>query len=105
MNGRRLYDGDMIRRIDVLRFAQQAGFTLDEIKTLFHGFGSSTPLSVRWQKLAHEKLKELDALQERVQNGCDGREFCLRLAAASYVTTSEGGKSRRLLSETKPSAG
>jgi MerR family transcriptional regulator, redox-sensitive transcriptional activator SoxR len=67
MSGRRVYDDDMVRRIDVLRFAQQAGFTLDEIKTLFHGFGSSTPLSARWQKLAREKLKELDALTERVR--------------------------------------
>ena len=67
ISGRRVYDTDMLRRIDVLRFAQQAGFTLDEIKVLFHGFGSTTPLSARWQKLAREKLKELDELAERVQ--------------------------------------
>lgn len=38
VGGRRRYDADVIRRVDLLRFAQQAGFTLDEIKTLFHGF-------------------------------------------------------------------
>src|SRR5882757_6660622 len=43
VSGRRCYDTDAIRRVDVLRFAQQAGFTLREIKTLFHGFGADTP--------------------------------------------------------------
>ena len=65
--GRRLYDADGIRRIDVLRFAQQAGFTLEEIKTLFHGFGSDTPLSSRWQSLARAKLEELDLLTKRIR--------------------------------------
>lgn len=67
VSGRRHYDADMIRRIDVLRFAQQAGFTLGEIKTLFHGFGSETPLSARWQKLARAKLTELDTLARRIR--------------------------------------
>lgn len=51
--------------IDVLRFAQRAGFTLEEIRTLFHGFGQETPLSRRWEALAQAKLRELDALVER----------------------------------------
>lgn len=66
-NGRRFYDADAIRRIDVLRFAQQAGFTLDEIKTLFHGFGAETPLSSRWQSMARAKLDELDVLEKRIK--------------------------------------
>ncbi len=66
-NGRRFYDADAIRRIDVLRFAQQAGFTLDEIKTLFHGFGTETPLSSRWQSMARAKLDELDVLEKRIK--------------------------------------
>ena len=66
-NGRRFYDNHAVRRIDVLRFAQQAGFTLDEIKTLFHGFRAETPLSARWQALARAKLAELDLLAQRVR--------------------------------------
>src|SRR5690242_537595 len=65
--GRRRYDVDIIRRIDMLRFAQQAGFRLHEIKTLFDGFGTETALSTRWHSLAREKLLELDQLAERVQ--------------------------------------
>lgn len=67
VSGRRLYSADMIRRIDVLRFAQQAGFTLVEIKTLFHGFGAETPLSARWQSLTRAKLDELDLLAKRIR--------------------------------------
>lgn len=67
IRGRRLYDAGAIRRIDVLRFAQQAGFTLDEIRTLFHGFGSETPLSSRWQSLARAKLNELEVLSKRIR--------------------------------------
>lgn len=67
VSGRRLYDADAIHRVEVLRFAQQAGFTLEEIKTLFHGFQAETPLSKRWQSLAHAKLRELDLLSMRIQ--------------------------------------
>ena len=67
VNGQRRYDASVVRRIDVLRFAQQAGFTLDEIKTLFHGFGAETPLSTRWQSLARTKLEELDVLEKRIR--------------------------------------
>ncbi len=64
-NGQRRYDAGVVRWIAVLRFAQGAGFTLDEIRTLFHGFGAETPLGARWEALAHDKLRELDALIAR----------------------------------------
>lgn len=67
VNGRRVYDPSTIKRIDVLRFAQEAGFTLDEIKVLFHGFHARTPLSARWQKLARQKIGELDALTTKIE--------------------------------------
>jgi MerR family redox-sensitive transcriptional activator SoxR len=67
VNGQRRYDDEVVRRIQVLRFAQQAGFTLDEIRTLFHGFGAETPLGERWRALAHDKLAELDALIGRAR--------------------------------------
>lgn len=66
VSGQRRYDADIVRRVDLLRFAQQAGFTLGEIRSLFHGFGSQTPLSARWRSLARKKLVELDELAARV---------------------------------------
>lgn len=65
--GRRVYNPDVIRRIGVLRFAQEAGFTLREIKTLIHGFEAKTPLSTRWRAMAQKKVTELDDLAERIQ--------------------------------------
>lgn len=65
--GRRRYDADVIQRIDVLQFAQRAGFTLKEIKTLFQGFDPETPMSARWRTLARKKVQELDLLAERIR--------------------------------------
>jgi MerR family transcriptional regulator, redox-sensitive transcriptional activator SoxR len=101
VSGRRLYDATAIRRIDVLRFAQQAGFTLQEIKTLFHGFGTETPLSARWHALARAKLTELDLLARRIRRmrravelglkcGCVRVEDC-QLSAANIP---EAGRRR-----------
>ena len=65
--GRRVYNPDVIRRIGVLRFAQEAGFTLREVKTLIHGFDAKTPLSARWRAMAQKKVSELDDQAERIQ--------------------------------------
>ena len=63
VRGRRRYDAAAVRRIELLRFAQQAGFSLEEVKELF---ASAAPLHDRWQTLARRKLDELDALAEQV---------------------------------------
>jgi MerR family redox-sensitive transcriptional activator SoxR len=65
--GRRVYHPGVIRRIGVMRFAQEAGFTLREIKTLIHGFDAQTPLSARWQSMARRKVSELDAQARRIK--------------------------------------
>jgi MerR family transcriptional regulator, redox-sensitive transcriptional activator SoxR len=65
VNGRRRYPPDVVRVVEVLRFAQQAGFALDEVRTLFHGFGAEVPLAERWEALAQAKLQELDTIIAR----------------------------------------
>lgn len=62
VGGQRRYDPGVVLRIGLIQFAQQAGFTIAEIRTLFEGFSEETPASVRWQALASEKLAEADAL-------------------------------------------
>jgi MerR family transcriptional regulator, redox-sensitive transcriptional activator SoxR len=101
VGGRRRYDAEIVRRVDLLRFAQQAGFTLDEIKTLFHGFGAETPLSTRWRSLARKKLQELDELAERVVRMRGALELslecgCVRLqdCSLSPKDISNGGARR-----------
>jgi MerR family transcriptional regulator, redox-sensitive transcriptional activator SoxR len=103
VSGQRRYDAEVIRRVDLLRFAQQAGFTLEEIKTLFYGFGADTPLSARWRSLAQKKVRELDELAERVRRMREALELslecgCVRLEDCSLspadVPQSAQGRSR-----------
>lgn len=65
-SGRRYCDERAVQMVEALRFAQQAGFTLKEVKVLFHGFDAKTPLGERWRRLAQTKLRELDELQRGV---------------------------------------
>src|SRR5919112_5297790 len=68
-SGQRRYDGEVLRevldRLAVVRVAQQAGFTINEIGVLLNGFSEYTPPSERWRVLAREKLPEIEALVER----------------------------------------
>ena len=70
-NGRRRYDKETLHevldRLAIVRVAQQAGFTIAEIRTLLDGFSEDTPPSERWRFLAREKLPEVEALIGRAQ--------------------------------------
>lgn len=61
-SGHRRYDESTVNLIATLRFARAAGFSVAEIRTLFHGFGADVPPAARWQSLATRKLQELDDL-------------------------------------------
>ena len=94
VNGQRHYDASVLTRIAVIRMAQEAGFTIEEVKTLISGFPDGTPASARWQALALRKLTEVDALIARAQAmrrvleeslacGCLSLETCAAAAVAS----------------------
>jgi MerR family redox-sensitive transcriptional activator SoxR len=94
LNGRRRYDSSTVQQLTVLQLARQAGFSIAEIQTLFHGFAPETPPAARWQALAERKLCELDQLIERAQHmrqvlqaglGCG----CLRLEDCLIVEGEE----------------
>jgi MerR family redox-sensitive transcriptional activator SoxR len=80
IGGQRRYDLAAVNRLAVVRRAQQAGFSLEEIRQLFFGFRDSVPVSRRWQTLAGDKIVELDeqialiqsmkSLLERLSNRC-----------------------------------
>jgi MerR family redox-sensitive transcriptional activator SoxR len=67
VNGRRRYGPDVVRLLRTVRFAQEAGFSVAEIRTLFHGVGAHVPPAARWRTLADRKLADLDALMIRVE--------------------------------------
>ena len=59
VSGRRRYDGAVLESLDLIRLAQRAGFTIQEVRTLIHGFGSTTPASERWRRMSERKITEL----------------------------------------------
>jgi MerR family redox-sensitive transcriptional activator SoxR len=82
---------EVLDRLAVVGIAQQAGFTVAEIRTLLHGFSDDAPPSERWRILAREKLVEVEALIERAQGmkrvlkrglGCE----CLRIEDCALLT-------------------
>src|SRR5271170_7718692 len=68
VSGQRRYDETVLYRLAVVRRAQEAGFTLDEIRQLFFGFSHSTPISQRWKKIAERKMVELNARIEQIHS-------------------------------------
>lgn len=67
MHGHRRYEPGVIQLLAVLRMAQQAGFTVAEMRLLVAGFSSDTPASERWQVLASRKLQEVEERIARAQ--------------------------------------
>jgi len=55
-----------LKRLAVLEFAKECGFTLAEARQLFIDFRDEAPLSERLQRLARKKITELEALTEPV---------------------------------------
>jgi DNA-binding transcriptional MerR regulator len=60
VGGRRRYSPEAIQRLAAINLAKSAGFSLREIDQFVRGFAPSTPPSVRWRKMASDKLEELD---------------------------------------------
>src|SRR6476661_5416892 len=67
LNGRRRYSAAVLDQLALIRFAQQAGFTVAEMQVLLHGFPAETTAAERWQTLARRKLADLETLLAQVQ--------------------------------------
>lgn len=72
--GQRRYDAAVVRRLALIRMAQQAGFTLREIHALLDRPDATAPevtktaAARQWRTLAARKLPELDALVQQLQH-------------------------------------
>ena len=62
VSGRRRYSQDVLKRLAIIQLAQQSGFTLAEIRTLFEGIGPDTSPSELWKALAETLLKIMPPL-------------------------------------------
>jgi MerR family redox-sensitive transcriptional activator SoxR len=63
----RRYDENVVGRIELIRIARAAGFTIRETRLLLSGFSANVPPAERWRVLAARKLVELNALIEQAQ--------------------------------------
>ena len=66
-NGQRRFAADAELQLAVIEFARKAGFTIAEIKLLFHGFRKGAPASARWRRLARRKYDEIALLITRLK--------------------------------------
>jgi MerR family redox-sensitive transcriptional activator SoxR len=64
--GQRRYTSTVLDQLTVLQHARRSGFTLPEIRGLFHGFREGEPFSVRWQEAATRKIAELDLQMQQI---------------------------------------
>jgi len=64
--GQRRYDQQVFQQLVLIKLAQQAGFTIAEIRTLLHGFPARVSAAERWHTLANPKRAAVQALMERV---------------------------------------
>ena len=67
VSGRRDYGRDDLKRLGLIRLAQKAGFTINDIQTLLHGFSGQTPPSSRWRHAAEDKRQDLNRQIEQAR--------------------------------------
>ena len=91
VSGQRRYGEDVLTCLTLVRMAQEAGFRIDEIRTLLGGFPDDTPPSVRWQDLARRKLPDIDALIARMQTVRQVLEESLRCDCLTLDACAEHG--------------
>src|SRR5216110_2658915 len=66
-NGQRRYEKSALFRLAVVQRAQEAGFTLDEIRELLFGFRAATRPPKRWHELSERKIAELQLRMKRLK--------------------------------------
>ena len=68
VGGQRRYDPQVIETLELVGLAQDAGFTIAEIRHLLTGFDPGTPAPRRWQVLATKKRDDVLRRIERAQD-------------------------------------
>ncbi|MGH2974144.1 MAG: MerR family transcriptional regulator [Solirubrobacterales bacterium] len=60
VGGKRRYDSEALREIEMIVLAKQAGFTLAETRIILAGFSAGSPPPDVWRQLAVDKLPEIE---------------------------------------------
>jgi MerR family transcriptional regulator, redox-sensitive transcriptional activator SoxR len=67
-NGNRRYDASVFERLEMIQTAQQAGFTLAEVRVLFDEILWSDAPAAKWNSLIQRKLQEINGMLINIQN-------------------------------------
>jgi MerR family redox-sensitive transcriptional activator SoxR len=92
VGGKRRYDLEDLRRVEVIVLAKQLGFSLAEIRVILSGISEQSPPPRLWRELAARKLPEVErmlreagAMKEILETGmrceCLTLEDCLTAMA------------------------
>lgn len=68
VGGRRHYDEGVLEKLAVIQTAQQAGFTLAELRVLLNDVLDTASPSIQWHDLIQRKLQEMNRLLQNVQS-------------------------------------
>lgn len=93
VSGRRRFPEGTVQRLGIVDVAKQAGFSLDEIRTLLRATDRGAPAHEHLRALAAQKLPEVEALIQRAETmrgwlvaagscECDSLEGCALFTAA-----------------------
>jgi MerR family redox-sensitive transcriptional activator SoxR len=109
----RRYKRGVLRRVAVIRAAQQVGLSLGQVRTAFAGFPPDvapskrdwTRMSASWQPLLDQRIAELELVRNNLNScvgcGCLSMTQC-RLYNPQDVLASTGSGSRRLFPDPEP---
>src|SRR5262245_42318946 len=67
VSGQRRYADDVVDRLGVIAVAKEAGFSLDEVRTLLDSADRGEPAHLELRQLAERKLPEVEALITRAE--------------------------------------
>jgi DNA-binding transcriptional MerR regulator len=100
ISGKRRYEESVLQRLAIIQTAQQAGFTLTEIRVLLDDILQSSSPTPQWRELVQGKLREVNTRLRHVESMKSLLEDVMQcndpeLADCIYVT----GQKHRLLEE------
>lgn len=67
-SGHRYYDEGVLQRLAIIHTAQQAGFTLAEMRLLFNDILTNPAPTPHWQALIQRKLQEMNTMLANIQS-------------------------------------
>src|SRR5262245_38246107 len=67
VSGKRRYEESVLQRLAIIQTAQQAGFTLTEIRILLDEILQSSTPTAQWRELVQRKLREVNSRLRQVE--------------------------------------